>query len=120
MAEESSESQPRVLTETVGQALVVHVFAKMLNDKDLVQLNQTLVTAGPSSGIHIIVFDMSRVQILSSLVLGYLVELTEKCQKRNQTLKLAAVHPQARDVIKLTRLDRVLHISDTVEVALHS
>ena len=118
MAEESEKR--RVFAENIGASLVVRLRAKMLDDKDLNQLTELVEPAGPSSGISVIVLDMSRVQILSSLALGILVALTEKCQKQKQQLKLAEVVPPVLDVIKLTHLDRVLHLSDTVDVAIDS
>lgn len=116
MAEESDKR--RVFADKIGASLVVRLRAKMLDDKDLNQLTEIVEPAGPSSGVTAIVLDMSRVQILSSLALGILVALTEKCQKRKQQLKLAETLPPVLDVIKLTHLDRVLHLSDTVDVAL--
>ena len=38
---------------------------------------------------------MSKVTILSSLAMGILVELTEKCKRRKQNLKLAEVAPSS-------------------------
>ena len=118
MAEESETTKPRMTTETIGQTLVVRLKMKMMDDKDLANLSAEIEPIGPSSGIHVIVLDMSKVQILSSLAMGILVELTEKCKRRKQNLKLAEVVPAAMQAIKLTHLDRVLHLSDTVDVAI--
>lgn len=116
MAEETESK--RISSETIGQTLVVRLRMKMMDDKDLAALAELLEPVGPSSGIHVIVLDMSKVQILSSLAMGILVELTEKCKRRQQNLKLAEVVPAALQAIKLTHLDRVLHLSDAVECAI--
>jgi anti-anti-sigma factor len=116
MAEESETK--RISAETIGQTLVVRLKMKMMDDKDLSALGELIEPAGPSTGIHVIVLDMSKVTILSSLAMGILVELTEKCKRRKQNLKLAEVAASAMQAIKLTHLDRVLHLSDTVDVAI--
>src|SRR3954451_24079095 len=115
MAEEADIR--RIWTENIGQTMVVRLRLKMMDDKDLNVLADLIEPVGPSTGIKVIVLDMSRIQILSSLAMGILVELTEKCKRRDQTMKLAEVLPSAVQAIKLTHLDRVLHLSDTVEVA---
>ena len=116
MAEEAETK--RMTTEMIGQTLVVRLKMKMMDDKDLANLAAEIEPIGPSSGIHVIVLDMSKVQILSSLAMGILVELTEKCKRRNQNLKLAEVVPAALHAIKVTHLDRVLHLSDAVDCAI--
>jgi anti-anti-sigma factor len=115
MAEESEA--PRVWTESIGQALVVRLKAKMLENRDLNLVADLIAPASPGTGVKAIVLDLSHVQILSSLALGVLVKLSDACERRQQELRLAAMLPQVRDVIKLTRLDRILHLFDTVEDA---
>jgi anti-sigma B factor antagonist len=115
MAEESEPQ--RVSIELVGEALVARLNTKMLDDRDLNRLAELIGPAGPNSGVKAIVLDMSRVQFLPSLALGILVKLSDACARRQQQLKLAAVIPQVRDVLKITRLDRILHLSDSVEEA---
>jgi anti-anti-sigma factor len=118
MADETETTKQRITTETIGQSLVVRLRMKMMDDKDLANLTALIEPAGPSTGIHVIVLDMSKVQILSSLAMGILVELSEKCKRRNQNLKLAEILPAAMQALKLTHLDRVLHLSDAVECAI--
>jgi anti-sigma B factor antagonist len=65
-----------------------------------------------------VVIDLSRVQILPSLGLGALVQISNKCKARGQPLKLAAVQPGIRKVFAITRLDRILDLVDSVEAAL--
>ena len=115
MAEESEA--PRVLTERLGESLVVRLKAKMLEHRDLNMAADLIAPAGPASGVKAIVLDLSHVQILSSLAIGIIVKLSDSCEKRQQQLRLAAMLPQVRDVIKITCLDRILHLFDTVEDA---
>jgi anti-anti-sigma factor len=65
-----------------------------------------------------VVLDLSRVAILPSLALAFLMQLNSRCARRGQTLKLAAVQPQVRKVFAHTRLDEVFQFADSVEAAI--
>jgi len=45
------------------------------------------------------------------------VQLSNKCRARQQRLKLAAVQPQVRQTMSITKLDRILDLVDSVESA---
>ena len=115
MAEESEG--PRVWTEKLGESLVVRLKAKMLEQRDLNMVETLIAPASPGTGVKAIVLDLTHVQFLPSLALGLLVKLSDACERRQQQLRLAAIIPQVRDVLKITRLDRILHLCDTVEEA---
>ena len=115
MAEESKA--PRVWTEKVGEFLVVRLKTKVLEDRDLNLVTDLIAPASPSAGVKAIVLDLASVQFMPSLALGVLMKWNEACKRREQELRLAAIVPQVRDVFRITRLDRVLHLFDTVEDA---
>jgi anti-sigma B factor antagonist len=66
------------------------------------------------------VLDMTNVKYLPSLTLGAMVRLANAFRARNQRLILAAMQPTVRQVISITRLDRVFEIHDDVDSALKS
>ena len=66
---------------------------------------------------HVII-DFSRVAIVPSLALGLLLQIGNKCNARQQKLKLVGVQPQIRKVFAITRLDRVFQFADSVEAAM--
>jgi anti-sigma B factor antagonist len=117
MAEESKA--PRVLTESIDGCLVVRLKTKVLEDRDLNQVTDLIAPASPSAGVKAIVLDLASVQFMPSLALGVLMKWNEACKRRDQELRLAAIVPQVRDVFRITRLDRVLHLFDTVEDAVN-
>src|SRR5262245_41634317 len=91
--------------ETKGEAIIARPQVKMMDDPSLKALSQALdQAAGGSSGITLVVLDLSRVQIIPSLGLGLLVQVSSKCKSRQQKLKLAAVQPMVRQVFAITRL----------------
>ena len=119
----SAPSNPStgVSLERTGDTAVARLPVKLLDDKPLRVLGQMLDRAaadgGPAGGPKAVVLDMSRVQIIPSIGLGALVQLHNECKARQQKLKLAAVLPQVRQILGLTRLDRVFELSDSVEAA---
>ena len=63
------------------------------------------------------VLDMANVKYLPSLTLGAMVRLVSEFRARGQRLLLAAMQPTVRQVITITRLDRVFEIYDDVDSA---
>jgi anti-anti-sigma factor len=108
-----------VAIETKGEAVIARPQAKMMDDAALKALSHAVdEAAGASSGISLVVIDLSRVQIVPSLALGLLVQMSSKCKSRQQKLKLAAVQPMVRQVFAITRLDRIFDFAPTVDAAL--
>jgi anti-sigma B factor antagonist len=92
----------------------------MLDDESLRALSQAIdeKAGAAASGVSLVVLDLSRVQLLPSLALGLLVQMSSKCKARQQKLKLAAVQQQVRQVFAITRLDRVFEFAPSVDAAL--
>jgi anti-anti-sigma factor len=90
---------------------------KLFDDKSIKLMNQMIDEAADKAGVITVVLDLSRVQIVPSLGLGALVQISNKCRARQQRLKLAAVQPQVRQTMSITKLDRILDLVDTVEAA---
>jgi anti-sigma B factor antagonist len=114
---EASASTP-IAIERLGNAVVARVHVKLLDDKDLKLLSRLIDEAAVTGDVNLFVIDLSRVQMLPSLGLGTLVQIANKCRARQQRLKLAALTPQIRQVFTITKLDRVLELSDSVEAAI--
>lgn len=68
---------------------------------------------------RIIVLDFSRVQYLSSQAIGIVLTLNKKLsQLKHSKLILCGVGPRLMELIKITRLDRILTIKPTQREAL--
>jgi anti-anti-sigma factor len=107
-----------VAIETSGSAVVARVNLKLFDDKNLKRMNEMIDEAAAQPGVVNVVLDLSRVQIVPSLGLGALVQLSKKCKARQQRLRLAAVQPQVRETMAITKLNRILTLEDTVEAAM--
>ena len=114
----SDASPDPVVVESRDNAVIARVSLKLFDDKNLKVMNQMIDQAATKPGVAVVVLDMSRVQIVPSLGLGALVQLSNKCKARQQRLKLAAVQPQVRQTMSITKLDRILDLVDSVEAGL--
>jgi anti-anti-sigma factor len=92
---------------------------KTINENELALLGRLVDQAtGANSGITLVILDLSHIQSLPSLGLGLLVQMSNKCKVRQQKLKLAGLQPTVRQVLAVTRLDRMFDICASVEAAL--
>jgi anti-anti-sigma factor len=118
MSETPASTPAVVVIEKNADAIIARVHVKMLDDKELKLLGQQIDQAAGAAGVAVVVIDLSHVQILPSLGLGALVQISNKCKARNQSLKLAGAQAGIRKVFAITRLDRVLDLVDSVDAAL--
>lgn len=95
-------------------ATVVHVQSERLEEAALKSVRADTMAAGTSSPGLPVVLDMAKVVSLASLSLGGLVQLAQSFKARKQRFVLASLQPFVREVIALTRLDRVFEIVDDV------
>jgi anti-anti-sigma factor len=107
-----------LVIESRDTAVVVRVNLKLFDDQTIKAMNQRIDEAAGKPGVTLVVLDLSRVQIVPSLGLGALVQISNKCRARKQRLKLAAVQPQVRQTMSITKLDRILDLVGSVEAAL--
>ena len=107
-----------ITIETRDSTVIARVNLKLFDDKNVKGMNELIEQAAGTPGVVVVVLDMSRVQIMPSLGLGALVKLSYKCKARKQRLKLAAVQPQVRQAMSITKLDQIFDLVDTVEAAI--
>jgi anti-sigma B factor antagonist len=69
-------------------------------------------------GRHRLVFDLSGVDFIDSIGLGAIVGLVHRLRPHDGSLAMAAPSPQARNVLQITQLVRVVSVCDTLEAAL--
>jgi anti-anti-sigma factor len=108
-----------LIVETTDHAVIARVNLKLFDDANLKRMDEMIDKAACGRpGVDTIVLDLSRVRILPSLGLGALLQLTNKYKERHQRLILAALQPQVRTTLTITKLDQVLELEDSVEGAL--
>lgn len=109
---------PAATVEARSSALIATVHVKLLDDKSLKLLSQLIDQGAGAEGVSTVVVDLGKVDLLPSLGLGMLIQMSTKCKARHQSLKLANVKPKVRQVFTITKLDRILELSHSVEAAM--
>jgi anti-anti-sigma factor len=71
--------------------------------------------AAREAGVTTIAIDLAGVEMLPSLGLGALVQISNKCKARQQQLKLASCGIKLRQTFAVTRLDRFFDLVDKFE-----
>jgi anti-anti-sigma factor len=113
----SQTRNPPVEIEKRGRTLIARFLSKNPAEGDVDALTRLIDQSAGDSAIAVVVLDLANVQILPSLGLAAIIQISRKCQIRQQKLKLAALSRELRQVLCVTRLDRILELVDTVEGA---
>lgn len=90
---------------------------RLLEEARIQQLEKEILASIDASSEDRVVLDFSKVEFMSSSMLGKLVQVHKKCQGFKVKLKLASVSPDIREVFKITRLDKLFDIEKDVESA---
>lgn len=73
-----------------------------------------------SAQIAGIVLDMSKVTLMDSKILEYLLDLNDRCRENLRQLKLAGLDETCRKILEVTRLNRELDAYGEVAEAVKS
>ena len=96
--------------------LVACVHTKMMDETVCAQLRTALDDDAASTNGPVVV-DLSDVKILPSLAIGVLLEARKKLAETGRRLIIAGAQPMVRDVLRLTRVDQILELCDTIDAA---
>jgi anti-anti-sigma factor len=108
---------PSITAERHGAAIIARANVKLLAEQELKTLIRLIDQWAGGAGVTLVVIDLTGVQLLPSLALGLLMQISRKCKASNQALKLACVDPKVRQVFAITRLDRIFEFCPSVEAA---
>lgn len=104
-----------IVIERVGRGVVARVGTAEPEDADLERMERFIEEAAREAEVGVVVVDLSRVTMLPSHGLGTLVKLSGECEARGKRLRLAGVSPRLAETLRVTRLDRVLTVVESVE-----
>jgi len=105
-----------LLTTTLDKRqLILHVDGRL--DADTCTAVKQAFYNFAASGVQLVTVEMSRVQFIDSSGLSALISGLKTLRGAGGALNLAAVGPQARTALRLTLLDTVLPVYDTVAEA---
>lgn len=99
----------------VGDVTVIHLLDTRVAVMELLELLDNAVTEG---ALDRIVLNFGSIQQVSSAALGKLIKLRGEAGSVRGRLRLCGLHPDLRQVFRITRLDRIFDLHDTEDQAL--
>jgi anti-sigma B factor antagonist len=111
---------PHFTVQTIDKATVVEFkTASLMDQLDLQNISDHLYELVDKQDKRQIILDFERVQYLSSQAIGIVLTMNKKLSALKHTkLVLCGVGPRLMELVKITRLDRVLTIKPTQKEAL--
>ena len=97
-------------------ALVARIECNCIGQRETTVLQGELL-ATAERGHWRLVIDMTEVTILTSVGIGMFITLHKKCRENKGRLALYGLRPEILDLLKLTRLDKLLQISKDRDAA---
>jgi len=113
--------KPRISVEYTDNATIV-TFSdeKILEEKDIQALQDSVMSVIEQGERVNLILDFSKVQFLSSAVLGLLIRVSKKVYEQDGQLKLCSINPKIYEIFKITRLTKIFDIHQDVESAAES
>jgi len=111
-----------IIISNIGKATVVEFQVPSLMDPLMLEsLSVRLVALVDEQDRRILILDFARVQYLSSQAIGVVITLHRKLSALpNSKFLLCGINSKLAELLKLTRLDRVLTIKPTQKEAINS
>ena len=115
----SQASRRHLSTETIdGVTVVSFIDTKIVTEDNILEVGDQLYQLVDVEGKKNLLLNFGNVQYLSSAALGKLINLKKKVGAVKGKLKLCCIHPDLKEVFKITRLDQVFEIYDEEQTAL--
>ena len=112
---------PKIGIEYVEEAVVVTLLLrKILEQADIQALQDSIMPLIEQKPAIRLVIDFSKVEFLSSSVLGLLIKISKKIYETAGELRLCCINAKIDEIFKITRLDRVFQISPDKDSAIWS
>ena len=112
-------SEQEALTVTTHDEIVLAAIqCAELNEELTRQMRDGVLKAATERSQLPVVLNMSKVEFLPSLSIGALVSVLTELKKTGQRLFLVDIQPSVREVLAITRLDKVFEIHDSVDEVL--
>ncbi|MFI5174204.1 MAG: STAS domain-containing protein [Terriglobia bacterium] len=109
----------KITLQVVGEICVLRLEGKFIVGGESVYLKDK-VRDVLNMGMRSILVDMSKVPFVDSTGIGFLVSSQAGVSKEGGAFKLLKPNPRVREVLKITRLDRVFEVFDDEETAIAS
>jgi len=101
-----------------GATVATLMDEKILQAEQVQSLEQAFMPLVEQNDSIRLVIDFSKVQFLTSSLLGLLIRLNKKVCQNQGRLRLCSIDPKILEIFKITRLDKVLEICSDRQQAL--
>ncbi len=113
-----ADTKPVVAVNYNGGVVVVTIDReKILEEKDIISLEETLNPIIEENDPLRMVVDFSKVEYLSSSVLGLLIRVNNIIKDRGGSMCLCNISSRIFGIFKITRLDKVFRVFDKTDEA---
>ena len=106
-----------VVTRQGGVQIVEFVVSNLVDQAEIDKIGRTMEELVESAGHPKIVVNFANLKHVSSAMLGVLISVEKKVGQMKGEMRLAGIPASIMQVFKLTCLDKLLKIFDTVEDA---
>jgi len=111
---------PIIVKYTQNATIITFTGEKILEEKDIANLQQTIMPVIEQSEQMHFILDFQNVQFLSSAVLGLLLRISKKIYEKNSTLRMCSINGKIYEIFKITRLNKIFDIYDDLQSAQQS
>lgn len=120
MTQPVNPTSAHFITQHIEKWLVIEFKTSSLMDPlELEKIGQQLYHLVDAEDNRRVIMDFEKVQYLSSQAIGIVITMHKKLNSlKNSKLVLCAVNPKLMELIKITRLDRILTIKPSQKEAL--
>ncbi len=113
-----AKKRPVVTVNYDGDVVIVKIDReKILEEKDIQDLEDTLMPLLEENNPLKMVVDFSKVEYLSSSVLGLLIRLNNTIKDQGGYMSLCNISSRIFGIFKITRLDKVFSLFENIEEA---
>lgn len=113
--------RPKLQTAVQGDVAVVTILeVGILDENNINDIGRQLQDLVKKQYMIKMVVDLGNVKYLSSAVLRQFIALYKAIKEEKGDLKLCHVRPEIREVFKITKLDKMIEIHDTLQAAVNS
>jgi anti-anti-sigma factor len=92
--------------------VAVRVLPEVLDDLNIATVRANVEAAGKDAAQLPVMLDLGGVKLMVSLALGEFVVLAQHFQERGQRLVLTNLQPTVRQLLAITRLDKLFEVQD--------
>ena len=97
--------------EQIGEVTVIKFTPRKILEEDTTEvIGEQLFSLVKNAGCRKLVLDFSRVERLTSVMLGKVVALHQKAEAAGGRLNLCKIQPRVYEIFELLKLPRVLNI----------